>query len=47
MAEFDEPLIRYFYRYARRQELLLDDAMLAQGDQGKVARLQLLRAQSA
>ena len=47
LAEFDEPLIRYFYRYARRQELLLDDAMLAQGDQGKVARLQLLRAQSA
>lgn len=47
LAEFDEPLIRYFYRYARRQELLLDDAMLAQGDQGKVASLQLLRERPA
>ena len=39
----DEALIRFFYRHSRRREWLLDDAMLAQGDQGKVAHLQLLR----
>lgn len=39
----DEALIRFFYRHSRRRELLLGDAMLAQGDQGKAAKLQLLR----
>lgn len=42
-ADLDETLIRFFYRNSRRRELLLDDAMLAQGDQGKVATLQLLK----
>lgn len=41
-AERDAELIRYFYRYARRQELVLGDAALSQGDMGKAARLQLL-----
>lgn len=39
----DETFIRYFYRYARRQELSLGDAVFSQGDQGKTATLQLLR----
>jgi aminoglycoside phosphotransferase (APT) family kinase protein len=39
----DEALIRYFYRYSRRKELILGDAVFSQGDQGKRATLQLLR----
>ena len=39
----DEALIRYFYRYSRRKELILGDAVFSQGDQGKTATLQLLR----
>lgn len=42
-ASLDEALIRYFYRYARRKELILGDAVFSQGDQGKTATLQLLR----
>jgi hypothetical protein len=41
--EWDERLIRYFYRYSRRQELALGEAALSQGDMGKTAGLQLLR----
>ena len=39
----DEAFIRYFYRYSRRKELILGDAVFSQGDQAKVASLQLLR----
>lgn len=39
----DEALIRYFYRYSRRKEFILGDAVFSQGDQGKTATLQLLR----
>jgi hypothetical protein len=42
--DMDERLIRYFYRYSRRQELVLGDAALSQGDMGKAARLQVLRS---
>ncbi len=42
-SNIDEALIRYFYRYARRKELILGDAVFSQGDQGKTATLQLLR----
>ncbi len=42
-ASLDEALIRFFYRYARRKELALGDAVFSQGDQGEVASLQLLR----
>jgi hypothetical protein len=42
--EWDERLIRYFYRYSRRKELALGDAALSQGDMGKTAGLQLLKA---
>ena len=41
--DIDEALIRYFYRYSRRKELILGDAVFSQGDQGKTATLQLLR----
>ena len=41
--EQDATLIRYFYRYSRRQELALGEAALSQGDMGKTAGLQLLR----
>ena len=39
----DEQFIRYFYRYSRRKELILGDAVFSQGDQGKAATLQLLK----
>lgn len=41
--EMDALLIRYFYRYSRRKELVLGDAALSQGDMGKTAGLQPLK----
>ena len=41
--DWDERLIRYFYRYSRRKELVLGEAALSQGDMGKTAGLQLLK----